>query len=313
MLTKKVLRKMFVTSSIVVIILLIYLMPGVIELNNNDITTSVEYVDLTSNVIYLVDNDGLLVEVTISVVDDGNVVNKIKNLIKNLNDASEEIIPNGLNCVMPNEIKLLDVNIDENIANLNFSKEFLNLKGKELIRLVEAISFTILNLDSVNGVGIYVDGTNISELVDIDIPHTITKDFGINKRYDINKTDNIVKYVVYYTEKIDDNIYYVPVTKYINSNEEKISIIIEDLSSSYIYQPNLISIVSEELELIDYEISNDEMTLNFNNSIFLNSDGVKEEVVYPMFNTIFSNYDVDSVILEVNGKEILKKQQKIVE
>lgn len=313
MLTKKVLRKMFITSSIVVIILLIYLMPGVIELNNDDIRVSTQYVDLTNNVIYLLDDNELLVETTISVVDDGSIVNKIKNLIKNLSDASEEIIPNGLNSVMPSEIELLDVTVDENIANLNFSEEFLNLKGKKLIRLIEAISFTILNLDEINGVGIYVDGTNISELVEENIPYTITKDFGINKRYNINKTENIVKYVVYYYEKIEDNVYYVPVTKYINSSDDKINIIIEDLSSSYIYQPNLISIVSEELELIDYEISSDEMTLNFNNSIFLNSDGVKEEVVYPMVNTIFSNYDVESVVLEVNGEEILKKTTKIVE
>lgn len=309
MLTKKVFKKMFVTSSIVVMILLIYLMPGVIELNNNEIATSVEYVDLTNSVIYLLDDEELLVEANVSIVDDGNIVNKIKSLIKHLSEASSEIIPNGLNFVMPKEVELLDVSVEEKIVSLNFSKEFINLKDKRLIRSVEAISFTLLDLEEIDGVSILIDGTNISELND-KIPSVITKDFGINKRYDIKKTDDIVKYVIYYSEKIDDNTYYVPITKYINSSEEKISIIIEDLSSSYIYQPNLISIVSEELELIDYQLSNDEMTLNFNNSIFLNGSEIKEEVVYPVISTIFSNYDVESVILKVNGEEILKKTLK---
>lgn len=313
MLTKKVFKKMFVTSSIVVIILLIYLMPGVIKLNNNEIATSVEYVDLISSVIYLEDDNGLLVESTVSVIDDGNVVNKIKSLIKHLSDASEEIIPNGLNCVMPSDIELLDVKVEDNIVLLNLSDEILKIKDKKLIRLIEAISFTLLNLNEVNGVSILVDGTNISELADFNIPSVITKDFGINKRYDIERTDNIVKYVIYYSENIDDNTYYVPITKYINSSEEKINIIIEDLSSSYIYQPNLVSIVNEKLELINYDISSDEMTLNFNNSIFLNNDEIREEVVYPVLNTIFSNYDVESVVLEVNGEEILKKFEKTVE
>lgn len=309
MLTKKVIRKMFVTSSIVVIILLIYLMPGVISLNN-EIKTMVEYVDLTSNVVYLVDEEGLLVEATISVVDDGNLVNKVETLIKHLSEASEEIIPNGLNAVMPKEVELLDIEIDENIVNLNFSKELLQLDNKKIIRLVEAISFTLLNLEEVNGVSIYVEKENINTFVDIDIPSIITKDFGINKRYHFKKTDDIIKYVVYYTEKIEDNTYYVPITKYVNSNEDKINIIIEDLSSNYIYQPNLISIVSEELELLNYDISSDEMTLNFSNSIFLSSEGIKEEVVYPMINTIFSNYDIESVIFMVDGEEILKKTTK---
>ena len=303
------LKKIFVTSSIMVMILLIYLMPGVIELDNNDIATSVEYVDLTTSTVYLLDNDDLLVEANVSIVDDGNVINKIKSLIKHLSEASSEIIPNGLNFVMPKDIHLLDVSLDKKIVKLNFSKEFNDLSDKRLIRLVEAISFTLIDLDEVDGVSIFIEGMNINTFND-KIPEVVTKDFGINKKYDIEKTDDIVKYVIYYSEKIEDDIYYVPITKYINSSSDKISIIIDDLSSNYIYEPNLISIVSEKLELIDYQISNNEMMLNFNNSIFLNGSEIKEEVVYPVISTVFSNYDVESVILKVNGEEILKKTSK---
>lgn len=303
------LKKIFVTSSIMVMILLIYLMPGVIELDNNDIATSVEYVDLTTSTVYLLDNDDLLVEANVSIVDDGNVINKIKSLIKHLSEASSEIIPNGLNFVMPKDIHLLDVSLDKKIVKLNFSKEFNDLSDKRLIRLVEAISFTLIDLDEVDGVSIFIEGKNINTFND-KIPEVVTKDFGINKKYDIEKTDDIVKYVIYYSEKIEDDIYYVPITKYINSSSDKISIIIDDLSSNYIYEPNLISIVSEKLELIDYQISNNEMMLNFNNSIFLNGSEIKEEVVYPVISTVFSNYDVESVILKVNGEEILKKTSK---
>ena len=306
---KRILKKMFVTSSIMVMILLIYLMPGVIELDNNDVATSVEYVDLANSVIYLLDDDNLLVESSISIIEDGNIINKIKSLINHLSEASSEIIPNGLNFVMPNNIKLLDVKVDGRNVSLNFNKNFLELDVKKLTRLVEAISFTLFNLEEVDGVSILIDGINISEIND-SFPNVITKSFGINKRYDIEKTDDIVKYVVYYNKKIMDNSYYVPVTKYVNYSEDKIKIILSDLSSNYIYQPNLISVVSEELELIDYQLSNEEMILNFNNSVFLNGSEIKEEVTYPVLSTIFSNYDVESVILKVNGEEILKKTLK---
>ena len=69
MLTKRLVKKMFITSSIVIIILLVYFMPGVIELDTS-FKTSVEYVDLTNSIIYLVDNDGLLVEMVVSTTSD---------------------------------------------------------------------------------------------------------------------------------------------------------------------------------------------------------------------------------------------------
>ena len=309
MLTKRLVKKMFITSSIVIIILLVYFMPGVIELDTS-FKTSVEYVDLTNSIIYLVDNDGLLVEMVVSTTSDDDTVNKIRNLLGHLSAASNEIIPNGLNHVFDSNISLLDVYVDEDIAFLNFSKEILELEDKKLILLIESVSYTIMNNLSISGVGIYVDKKLINTYVDIDIPDIITKDFGINKMYHFNKSNDIVKYVVYYTKEIEGNSYYVPVTKYVNSDDDKINIIIKDLSSSYIYQPNLVSIVNEKIELLNSDISNNEMILNFSNSIFLNSNDIKEEGVYPFISTILSNYDVESVVFRANGEEILKKTIK---
>ena len=307
MLKRRFLRKMFVTSSIAIIILLIYLMPSVGD-NKNNFSTSVEYVNLTNNVIYLEDEDGLLVESNVAIVDN-DIISKVKELIKNLSSASKDIIPNGLNSVMPNNVELIDVKYDEEIIELNFSKELLDLDDKKLIRLVEAITFTILDLDNVNGVSLYVDGTNINSIND-KIPSILTKDFGINKKYHFKKTDNIIKYVIYYSKEIKNSNYYVPITKYVNSDNNKINIVIEDLSSNYIYQPNLISVVKEKIELIDYKIDDNILVLNFNNAIFVNDSEVKEEVVYPVISTIFSNFDVESVVFQVNGEEILKKSAK---
>jgi spore germination protein GerM len=109
-------------------------MPGVIELDNNEVATSVEYVDLTSRVIYLLDNDELLVETNVSIVDSGDIVDKIKILLKHLSEASSEIIPNGLNFVLSKDIELLDVSVEDRIVTLNFSKEFNQSDTKKLIR-----------------------------------------------------------------------------------------------------------------------------------------------------------------------------------
>ena len=179
--------------------------------------------------------------------------------------------------------------------------------------MIEAISYSILELNGINGVSIYVNGENIRNLVSSKIPSIITKDFGINKSYSLDSNKNVLKYVVYYIEKIDKDKYYVPITRYVNENRDKIKVIIENLSSSYIYEPNLISFLDYNTNLINYEINNDTMVLNFNNSIFINDDNILEEVVYSLAYSVFDNYNVNDLVIKVEGKEILKKAKKELE
>ena len=96
-------------------------------------------------------------------------------------------------------------------------------------------------------------------------------------------------------------------------NEEEISIIIEDLSSNYIYEPNLVSYLNQNTELINYELDSDTMLLNFNTSIFMDDKEILEEVVYSISYSVFDNYDVEEVVFRVNNEEILKKTLKDIE
>ena len=127
-----------------------------------------------------------------------------------------------------------------------------------------------------------------------------------------NRRD-IQKVVIYYIDEIDNDKYFVPITKYMDDNREKINIVIDDLSSSYIYEPNLVSYLNQNTELINYEIDSDTMILNFNTSIFMSDKEILEEVVYSISYSVFDNYDVEEVIFQVNNEEILKKNLKDIE
>ena len=135
------------------------------------------------------------------------------------------------------------------------------------------------------------------------IPDNITRQFGINKKYDIKSLKKIQKVVVYYINEIENKNYFVPVTSYINDEEEKVKIIIQNLSSNYIFEPNLKSLLNSNTELINYEIKDDMMNLNFNNSIFINGN-ILEEVIYTISNSIFDSYDVNKITFNVENKVI---------
>jgi len=221
-------------------------------------------------------------------------------------------LPNGLNGIIPKKVKILDVTFIDGIITINLSSDIKSMEEKRLEKMLEAITFSIIELEDVSGVMFAVDGENINKIYS-DLPLVFNKDYGINKKYHINNTKNIKKVVIYYIDEINDEKYYVPITKYVDDVREKISIIIDDLSSNYIYEPNLVSYLNQNTELINFELDQDIMILNFNTSIFMNDGEILEEVVYSIGYSVFDSYGVDEVVFEVNNEEILKKTLKDIE
>lgn len=314
MLKRKALKKIMITTLTVCLLLAIYLMPSSITNNKSTNNIEVKYSKTTEKVnVYLLNEDDLLVMATTIIKNDQGLIYKAKNVLKHLIDASNDLLPNGLNSVIPKKTKILDVFHTEGIITVNFSKEILEIDEELKGKMLEAITFSLLEIDGVGGVRIKVDDKNINEVIDDKLPEIFTKEYGINKKYDIKGRKNIKKVVMYYIDEISNDKYYVPVTKYVDDTRDKINIIIEDLSSNYIYEPNLVSYLNQNTELINYELDSDTMLLNFNTSIFMNDKEILEEVVYSISYSVFDNYDVEEVVFKVNNEEILKKTLKDIE
>ena len=310
MLKRKALRKIFLTTFILFILLTIYLIPTTKKESNGNIIY--KYSDLEEASIYLLNNNLQLTKIDIK-ISSGFLEDTIKSIVKKLTISSDSTIPSGFTQVIPSNVNLLDVKIDEGIIYLNFSKEILDISQNLIESVIESIAYSLLDLDNITGISIYANGENVASLFPKDIPSVITKEYGINKRIELTNFSNITKVIIYYIDNIDDQNYYVPITKYINDDRDKIKIIIDELSSHYIFEPNLISLLDNNIKLVNYEINNDVMILNFNNSIFMSNDKILEEVVYSISYSVFANYDVNEIIFKVNNEEILKKNIKNIE
>ena len=302
MLKRKALKKILITSVTIVILLMIYIMPGV-DKNTNvlNIKPEVQYQTTKVGYIYLLNDNDLLVRVNVLISDTEKYEEMIKELINKLLNNIES--PNELKNVIPKKTRLIGVELDQKTLFINFSKDILKVNEKLQGKVIESIAYSLFELKGIDKISIYVEEENISKYFK-DVPDLITRDYGINKMYNIRSLKDIQKVVVYYMSEIDNNRYMVPVTSYINNKEDKIKVIIENLSSSYIYQPNLISLLNSKTELINYEVTDDIMMLNFNNSIFSPTGDVLEEVVYTISNSIFDTYDVNKIVLNVENKTI---------
>lgn len=298
MLKKKAIRKIFITTLTAFVLLVVYSIPSLYEDETIKTNLEVEYITgIGTNNIYLLDENGYLVKTKI-LLDSSNKEEQIKQLINNLIIGDNTKFPNGLSATLPEGTKLLEIFYDENFVTLNFNNKLLK-DEENLEKIIESIVYSIIDLGGIKGVILEVNGETIK-----DYSKVLDKNIGINKRYHIKSRNNINKVVVYYMEEIDGSKYYVPVTKYVNDEDDKIEIIIDELTSSYIYEPNLMSFLNSNTKLLDYKEQENVMTLNFNNAIFDSDNKILEEVTYTLAYSIFDNYDVNQVIIQVDGENI---------
>ena len=108
----------------------------------------------------------------------------------------------------------------------------------------------------------------------------------------------------------------MPITKYVNGeNDDPIRVIIRELSSSPIYETNLMSYLNASTRLENYELIGNNLKLNFNELLLndLNEKNILEEVVYTIslsVNDIYNNLETISFfigndeIYSVNMNEI---------
>lgn len=306
MLRTKALRKIFLTTLTLFVLLTVFTITN--SKTENVLKTNLEIEDIAgfkTDVIYLLNDKGLLVKTKILL--EGNTdEEKINKLLLNLTEGSSNSFPEGLKKLIPKGTVVNNVMVGNNLVTVDFSRELLKVSSDMEKPMLTAIVYSIMELGNYEGVSILVDGKVLDKYPNSleDIPSVINKSIGINKNFSITSYNNINKVVIYYLENIDNNLYYVPVTKYVNDERDKIKIIVEELASSYIYESNLMSFLNSNVRLLDYKEDNDIMYLNFNDYLFDGNDKILEEVLYSLAYSVFDNYNVSMVSFMVNGQRI---------
>lgn len=306
MLRTKALRKIFIAT------LSLFVLLFVLTITNQEdirvLKTNLEIEEIAGiNIsgIYLVNDRGLLVKSKV-LLDGDSEKEKIVDLVSNLIIGTNNTFVDSLNALIPEGTIIKDIIVGNKIVTVDFSKDILNVSKEMEKNMVTSIVYSIMELNDYDGVRILVEGENFDEYPNSleKLPLILDKSIGINQSYNITSREDINKVVVYYLENIDNNLYYVPVTKYLNDDRDKIKIIVEELSSSYIYETNLMSFLNSNVKLLEYRVEDNVMYLNFNDYLFDGNDKVLEEVIYSLAYSVFDNYNVQMVMFEVNSEKI---------
>lgn len=312
-------KKIMIASSALFALLLICLIPKEDKTLTN-IKQELEYVDkgINKNEIFLLDVNNYLARTSVALTST-DVTGKAKEILNTLitGSSGESKIPNGFRGVLPADTKILTVEYEDKILKINLSNEVMDVKEDMEEKVIEAIVYNLTSIDGVDKIMLFVDGNILTKLpkTGINLPTVLDRSYGINKEYDINTTKNITNVTVYYVNKYNGNEYYVPVTKYVNDDREKIQIIVDELTSSPIYSSNLMSYLNSNTKLLEISESVDSLDLVFNSYIFSDVDEkeILEEVIYTISLSVKDNYDVNEVSFTVNDEEICKSTLKTIE
>ncbi len=287
---------------------LIYIIPA--NENTLDIKEELDYVNtnVESSPIFLMDQNSY-VALTSVAVNDTSIENKARQLIRVLTiGGMDSKIPSGFSAIIPPNTEILSLSYENGIIKVDFSKDLLNISENLEEKLVESIVYTLTSIDKVNGVIIYVEGDILTKLpkTKINLPSTLDKTFGINKEFDLTSTKDITDVTIYYINQISDNYYYVPVTKYVNDNRDKASIIIDELSSNFNPNKNLMSFLNGGTKLVSSIVKDGKMQLNFNEEILNSSvsEDISKETLDMITLSIGANYDVKEVVFNVGDRKL---------
>ena len=284
----KLLRKIFILSLSMLIILTIYTIPTLS--NNNVLRTNLEIEDITSintNSIYLLNKDKYLVQTDIF-IDKKKIEEEARDIINYLTIDNNKI-PSGLKGYLHKNIKVLKINRNNDLLEIDFNK-YLNEDEKTITGIVNSL----LEIKGINKIKITKEGKELSNYNFI-----LDKNIGINNDYSYTTRRDLKKIVVYYLDKINDEYYYVPVTKYIDKSESSIEVIINELKNN----KELISVVNSKLKLINFYEEENVLYLNFNE--YLENDLDIDEIS----KSIFASIDINMISFEVNNKKITYRKR----
>ena len=296
MIKKSSFRRIMVATLALFILLIIYFFP-----TTTPIEESLSYIEKQEMPIFLVDSMEYVARTTI-VKESDKTEDLIIEIIESLtiNSQKSNYIREGFKAIIPENTKVLNTKLENNILTINFSKEILNVQKEDEEKMIEAIIYSLMEIPEIKKIKILVEGNTLSELPNSKkkLPEILDKNYGVNKIYNLDSIKDTSKTTIYYLSKYNDYYYYVPVTKVSNESMQKAEIIIKELKTTPIYHTNLISYLAASTNLTNYELLENSIALSFDNHLLANIDDkdILEEVKYSIALSLRDSYDIKEVL-----------------
>ncbi|WP_100402173.1 GerMN domain-containing protein [Bacillus sp. FJAT-42315] len=258
--------------------------------------------------LYLIDKNGYVVSQTMPL---SNTKSLAKQALEHLvaEGPISNMLPNDFRPVLPAGTQVQSVDVQKGVATVDFSPEFKEYAKEDEARIVQAVTWTLTQFDSISRVKMRINGHELKEMPVANMPlHAkgMTRKSGIN--FDTSNVVDVANtrpVTVYFMAQQGDNYYYVPVTRRIaNSEEDQITAVIKELTKGPKVGSGLVTEFIPQAELLERPIVKDgRVTLNFNEAILgsMENKMVSDHILKLLALSLTEDGTIESLAIQVAG------------
>lgn len=257
--------------------------------------------------LYLIDKNGYVVPQTLELPKTNSVATQaLEYLVQN--GPVTDMLPNDFMAVLPADTKL-SVNIKDKVATVDFSKEFQNYAPEDEMKILQSITWTLTQFDSIDKVKLTMNGNELNEMPvnGTPISASLSRANGINmdttEVVDITDTKPVT---VYYLGGNEESYYYVPVTKRVsNKVENDVEAVVKELVKGPNYASNLVTDFLPDVELLEApKVEDGKVTLNFNENVFSSFEEkiISQHLLNALVLSLTEQKGIESVAVTVDGE-----------
>lgn len=280
------------------------------ENGEGEVTSSTSTEEEAANVmteLYLIDSSGYVVSQTMALPKTESIAKQALEYLV-ADGPVQNLLPNGFRPVLPAGTQV-SVNIKEDgTAVADFSSEFQNYQPEDELKILQSVTWTLTQFESVKKVELRVNGYDLTEMP---VNGTPIDDKGLSRKVGINvDTSGITDLTdthpvtVYFVSQKGDNTYYVPVTKRVsNKVDNKIEAVVQQLVQGPGYQKDLLSDFTGVALLDEPSVKDGKVTLNFNEAVYGSFEEkiVSEHFMNSLVLSLTEQEGIESVAVMVNG------------
>ncbi|WP_080874208.1 GerMN domain-containing protein [Oceanobacillus timonensis] len=272
--------------------------------------TPAEAEDTVSRELYLIDSNGMVASqmVDLPVPEENQVAQQVvEYMVKG--GPITPMLPNGFQAVLPEDTEVLGIDLQEDgTIVVDLSEDFSEYEASSELPILEAVTHTLTQFDNVHKVKLRVDGVDLKEMPVNGTPinNGYTRANGINlTNNDTLDYFNSSPVTMFYPAEQENNRYYVPVTQYVEMEDESdIAGVINELMDGPGYQNQVVNVFSPEAALTeDPVIEEGVANLTFNEGILMDAEQhiISDEVMETVVRTLTQQPDIDAVNVQVEN------------
>lgn len=257
--------------------------------------------------LYLIDKDGYVVPQTLSLPKTTSVAKQALEYLV-ANGPVTDLLPNDFRAVLPEDTQV-SVNIKDGVAVVDFSKEFKNYKPEDEMKILEAVTWTLTQFDTVKKVKLQMNGHELTEMPvnGTPISENLSRAGGINiDMADVIDITNTKPVTVYYIGGEEGAYYYVPVTRRVNNSvKDNIVAVVNELVKGPNSKSTLVSEFMPDVKLLEApKVEGGKVTLNFNENIYSSFEEkeISQHLLNALVLSLTEQKGVESVAVTVKGK-----------